>query len=136
MERAELLTIRHYLGKTQKEMARLLGCSVKAIQSFEQGKRNIPVHVERQVLIFLHLKKVPNVRYIQCWEILNCHTETRQRCPAWEFQAGHICWFINGTFCHGQTQEDWKKKMKMCRECGVFQTTMPLLFQHSSVDQS
>ncbi len=136
MDRAEFLKIRHYLGKTQNAMARLLGCSLKAIQSFEQGRRNIPVHVERQVLLFLHLKKSPDVRFKPCWELLSCDAETRQRCPAWEFQAGHICWFINGTFCHGQTQEDWKKKMEMCRVCSVFQTTMPLLFKHNSDDQS
>jgi hypothetical protein len=117
-------------------MARLLGCSLKAIQSFEQRKINISVHVERQVLIFLYLKKAPDVRFRPCWEILNCQAETRQRCLTWEFQAWNIRWFINGTFCHGQTQEDLKKKMEMCRECGVFQTTLPLLFQRSFGDQS
>ena len=35
---------RQYLGKTQSQMAQVLGVSLKAIQSFEQGWRNIPVH--------------------------------------------------------------------------------------------
>jgi len=34
-------------------MAQLLGTSLKAIQSFEQGWRNIPVHIERQMLFLL-----------------------------------------------------------------------------------
>jgi hypothetical protein len=36
------------LGKTQKQMARLLGISIRTIQSYEQGLRKIPVHTERQ----------------------------------------------------------------------------------------
>ena len=50
---SEFSSIRAYLGKTQKELAQLLGTSLKAIQSFEQGWRRIPVHVERQVLFLL-----------------------------------------------------------------------------------
>ena len=135
MDRAEFLNIRHFLGKTQNEMARLLGCSLKAIQSIEQGRRNISMHIERQVFLFLHLKKTPDTRYRPCWDIIHCDEDTRRHCPAWEFQAGHMCWFINGTICHGHIQEDWKKKMEMCRKCRVFKTTMPFL-NHNSYDQS
>jgi len=134
MDRAEFLNIRHYLEKTQNEMARLLGCSLKAIQSFEQGRRNIPMHIERQVLFLLHLKKSPDTRYKPCWALIHCDADTRQHCPAWEFQAGHMCWFINGTICHGIRQEDWNKKMELCRQCSVFQTTMPLIIKHNCDD--
>ncbi|MDH4317770.1 MAG: helix-turn-helix domain-containing protein, partial [Desulfobulbaceae bacterium] len=34
------------LGKTQKELAELLGISLKAVQSYEQGWRSVPLHVE------------------------------------------------------------------------------------------
>ena len=50
MNRKEFSRIRQHLGKTQKEMAQLLGTSVKAIQSFEQGWRSVPGHIERQAL--------------------------------------------------------------------------------------
>ena len=59
MEKKEFSEIRHHLGKTQLQMAQLVGVSLKAIQSFEQGWRNIPVHTERQVLFLLASKKSP-----------------------------------------------------------------------------
>jgi DNA-binding transcriptional regulator YiaG len=51
MEKKQFSEIRRHLGKTQLQMAQLLGISLKAIQSFEQGWRNIPGHIERQVLL-------------------------------------------------------------------------------------
>src|SRR4030067_3736064 len=118
---------RQYLGKTQSQMAQLLGVSLKAIQSFEQGWRNIPVHIERQVLFLLASKKSPPQKERPCWVIRKCLMEIRQNCPAWEFQVGNLCWFINGTICQGRTQESWQKKMKICRQCKVFQTMVPSL---------
>ena len=50
----EFSKIRGILGKTQKKLAQLLWVSVKAIQSFEQGWREIPPHIERQML-FLYI---------------------------------------------------------------------------------
>ena len=127
MEKEEFSTIRRYLGKTQSQMAQLLGVSLKAIQSFEQGWRNIPVHTERQVLFLLVLKKSPHKKDRACWVVRKCPMETRRNCPAWEFQVGHLCWFINGTICQGQVQESWRKKMKICRQCKVFRTMLPPL---------
>jgi len=123
----EFSTARQYLGKTQSQMAQLLGVSLKAIQSFEQGWRNIPVHIERQVLFLLASKKSPPRKERPCWVIRKCLMEIRQNCPAWEFQVGNLCWFINGTICQGRTQESWQKKMKICRRCKVFQTMVPPL---------
>jgi len=56
MNKKQLAEIRLHLEKTQSQMAQILGVSPKAIQSFEQGWRNIPVHVERQVLLILALE--------------------------------------------------------------------------------
>ena len=53
MEKEEFLKIRLHLGKTQKEIANLLGISARSVESFEQGKRSIPVHIERQILFLL-----------------------------------------------------------------------------------
>ena len=47
---------RQQLGRTQKQLSELLGTSLKSIQSFEQGWRNVPIHIERQVLFLLTLK--------------------------------------------------------------------------------
>ena len=125
MEKEEFSKIRRHLGKTQLQLAQLLGTSLKAIQSFEQGWRDIPVHVERQVLFLLVQKKSPRKKNRPCWVIRKCPVEIRQNCPAWEFQVGHLCWFINGTICQGQVQERWEKKMKICRQCKVFRNTLP-----------
>ena len=126
MGKKEFSTARQYLGKTQTQMAQLLGVSLKAIESFEQGWRNIPVHVERQVLFLLVQKKSPRKKNRSCWVIRKCPKEMRQNCPAWEFQVGNLCWFINGTICQGQVQKSWREKMKLCRQCEVFQTLLAL----------
>jgi DNA-binding XRE family transcriptional regulator len=121
MDNKEFSQIRHHLGKNQKQLAQLLGASRKAIQSFEQGWRNVSVHAERQGLLLLALKRSHGKKGIPCWVIRKCPTETKRSCPAWEFRAGHLCWFINGTICQGKVQESWKKKMSLCRQCEVFQ---------------
>ena len=69
MGKKEFSTARQYLGKTQSQMAQVLGVSLKAIQSFEQGWRSIPVHIERQVLFLLGLKKSPREKNRPCWVI-------------------------------------------------------------------
>ena len=127
MEKKEFSKTRRHLGKTQGQMAQLLGVSLKAIQSFEQGWRNIPVHIERQVLFLLASKKSPPKKKSPCWVVRKCPVGIRRNCPAWEFQIGHLCWFINGTICHGQVQVSWSRKMKICRQCEVFRTMLLLL---------
>ena len=125
MKRSQFVEIRHQLNKTQNQMAQILGVSPKAIQSFEQGWRNIPVHVERQVLLILASKNRSAENVQPCWVTRACPTERRQECPAWEFDAGHLCWFINGTICEGVPQGSWRKKMETCRECEVYRSVLP-----------
>ncbi len=120
MDKEELIRIRQYLGKTQKQMAQILGVSLRAVKSFEQGWRNIPVHAERQVLFLLAMREKANKKGKSCWTIKKCTPEVKRKCPASEFNLGHLCWFINGTICQGDAQVDWHKKMDMCRKCGVF----------------
>jgi hypothetical protein len=118
MKSQELIKIRQEMGKTQKEMAILLGTSNKAIQSYEQGWRPVPHHVERHLYFLLVLKKIKTIQ--PCWDIKNCPDEKREKCPAWELQTGHLCWFINGTVCDGTVQKNWKTKMETCKRCKVF----------------
>ena len=120
MDHKEFHSLRKKIQKTQKQMSQLLGTSLKAIQSFEQGWRNVPVHIERQMLFLWALKGRSGESIRPCWDIRDCPSETRQTCPAWEFHMGNLCWFINGTVCHGKVQESWSKKMKICRKCEVF----------------
>ena len=100
-------------------MAQLLGTSIKAVHSYEQGWRSIPPHAERQVYFLVsRLNKNSNER-TPCWKVLGCPDERRNQCPAWEFHAGDLCWFINGTICEGRVHKTWKEKMKSCRSCTV-----------------
>jgi hypothetical protein len=107
------------LNKTQKEIGDLLGASVKAVQSYEQGWRVIPAHVERQ-LFFLLSRNRERIRSNEpCWTVRKCPSKRKNGCPAWEFHCGDLCWFINGTVCEGRVQRSWDEKMEICRSCEV-----------------
>ena len=124
MKKSQFAEIRRHLGKTQSQMAQILGVSLKAVQSFEQGWRKIPLHVERQILLILALKRQTGGSDEPCWIKRDCPEERRQECPAWQFDAGNLCWFINGTVCEGVGQGSWQKKMEMCRECEVYKSVL------------
>jgi DNA-binding XRE family transcriptional regulator len=121
MKRSEFKSIRKKLNKTQKHMAQLLGISIKAIHSYEQGWRSIPVSVERQLFFLLSRIQTQTVKKKNCWTIKKCPTDRKKKCPAWEFSSGKLCWFINGTICEGASQMNWQEKMKICRKCEVFE---------------
>jgi len=125
MDKKEFSQIRHVLGKTQEQLARLLCVSPKAIQSFEQGWRNIPASAERQLLFLLSLKRSLDEKTGPCWEIKNCPDKWRDNCIVWELQARHFCWFINGTFCQGMIHKNWNEKIQLCRECEVYRSMLP-----------
>ena len=124
LDRKEFSSLRQKLQKTQKQMAELLGASLKAVQSFEQGWRKVPVHIERQMLFLMCTKQGIPRNPRPCWDIRDCSPENREACPAWEFNVGDLCWFINGTICQGKARGSWGKKMKVCRNCEVFSRTM------------
>jgi DNA-binding XRE family transcriptional regulator len=127
MEGKDFSRIRQYLGKSQHQLARLLCVSTKAIQSFEQGWRKIPASAERQLLFLLSLKMSQDFNTRPCWEIQNCSAEWRKNCTVWELQAGHFCWFVNGTFCQGKPQESWDDKIELCQKCPVLRSAIPSL---------
>jgi hypothetical protein len=118
MNREIFSNLRAKLGKTQKALAGLLGVSLKAVQSYEQGWRSIPVHVERQLYFLAVSKRSDNqTKRKDCWTVKKC--DQKKECPAWEFQAGHLCWFLSGTLCQCTADKNWKEKMTVCRDCEV-----------------
>ena len=131
MDSNEFKHFRSRLQKTQKEMAILLGTSTKAIHSYEQEWRSIPSHVERQMLFLMSRLNHNSKKQQKCWIILKCPKKIREQCPAWEFKLGQLCWFINGTICQGQPQNNWQKKMEMCRLCEVFNSQYDDFVQRS-----
>jgi len=119
VESKEFAQFRKKLKKTQKQMAELLGTSLKAIHSYEQGWRTIPTHVERQLYFLLSRSRDSLSPQKPCWTIRKCPPDQKKKCPAWEFRSGKLCWFINGTICEGTPHKDWKEKMEVCRTCEV-----------------
>jgi DNA-binding XRE family transcriptional regulator len=124
MDRAEFVKIRHDLNKTQEQLASLLCVSHKAIQSFEQGWRNIPSHIEREMLLLASLQKSPAGLRKPCWEATSCPPEWREHCIVWDLKAKHYCWYLNGTYCQGNRQTTWEKKIALCRTCQVYLAVM------------
>ncbi len=120
MDPKEFISIRSRLGKTQKELARLLGISLKAVCSYEQGWRKVPSYIERQMLLLASRKCPTAYNGRPCWDVKNCPEKRRNRCPAWEFRLGNLCWFISGTMCQGRDRNNWEAKMKICRKCECF----------------
>jgi len=128
MDSKQFTQIRKKLHKTQKELAQLMGTSLKAVCSYEQGWRSIPTHVERQLYFLLFRKADAENIQKNCWDILNCPEERKIRCPAWEFRSGKFCWFINGTICACRSQQNWKKKIEICHECEVMKHVLSECF--------
>ena len=77
MEKEEFVEARTRLDKTKNEMSQLLGVSVQAIYSYEQGWRFIPTHVERLVFFLLSQggKELPK----HCWVVKKMPPQTTQR---------------------------------------------------------
>ena len=124
MDDKEFFRARKILEKTQKQLAELLGSSIKAVHSYEQGWRKVPAHVERQIFFLLARKQGGEQATKACWTIKKCPKKRKTQCPAYEFQAGRLCWFINGTICEGEVQQNWQEKMKICRECEVLKNLL------------
>lgn len=121
MESKEFKQFRKKLKKTQAQTAQLLGVSLKAVHSYEQGWRRVPPSVERQLYFLTARQNFRKGKMKSCWQVKKCSAEQKRKCPAWEFGAGELCWFINGTICDGTAHKDWKEKMKICRSCEVFE---------------
>ncbi len=120
MEPSLFKTYRNRLSKTQEKMAQLLGLSVKAVRSYEQGWRAIPVYVERQMMFLVSRKEATLNPPRPCWEVMNCPEKRRKICPAWELNTGDLCWFINGTICGAVVHKNWKDKIEICKKCRAF----------------
>ena len=122
MDNKEFKKIRKRLNRTQKEIAQLLCVSKKAVHSYEQGWRNIPPYVERQMIFLLSRMNETLKDQKSCWEVKKCPPTIKKHCPAWEFHTGELCWFINGSTLCGYELKDWKQKMESCRSCEILKS--------------
>ena len=129
MKNSEFSEIRHTIGLTQRKMAEALCVSTKAIQSFEQGWRNIPSHIEREMLLLSSLNKFVGFEMtnlpMACWEFLNCPEEYKANCLVFKLKARHFCWYISGTCCQGKPYKSWEEKIVNCKKCELFLNMFP-----------
>lgn len=91
--------IRLTLDRTQEELARALGVSTKAIQSYEQGWREVPVRLMMQLLILLALYRRQSMQEVPCWKIKRCKADLRKRCMGYTVGRGQFCWFVGVEEC-------------------------------------
>ena len=116
-------SVREALGVSQSEMSRLLGITLRALQSYEQEWRKTPPSVQRIAGLILYLRwRVKNPRQAPCWTITGCEPERRDACPAYRYRAGDLCWLLTGTRCRGKKAGTWEEKLDGCRRCPVMKS--------------
>jgi DNA-binding XRE family transcriptional regulator len=113
-------SIRAALGVSQSQAAALLGLSAKAVQSYEQGFRRVPAHVQRKAALLLYLRwRQEHGAPGPCWTASPCGPQAQARCPAFKLQAGDLCWMLTGTVCSGTPRESPAAKLARCQKCAV-----------------
>ena len=120
MDSEEFARYRKKLGKTQKQMAQLIGTSIKAVHSYEQGWRSVPAHVERQVLFLI--SRLPENRKLRknCWTLMKCPAERRGTARPTSSKAAPSAGLSTAPSAPGRRRtKNWKSKMEMCRTCEV-----------------
>jgi DNA-binding XRE family transcriptional regulator len=122
MTRDDFVQLRKKLGKTQKQLAELLGISLKTIHSYEQGWRAVPSHAEK-LLYFLYVnQRGRNCNHSPCWEKKHC--AVKEKCPAYEFDSGTMCWYMWGTLCECTKDAGDREKMDICKSCEIFSSLL------------
>jgi predicted transcriptional regulator len=79
MESEEFKQFRKKLKKTQVQMAQLLGVSLKAVHSYEQGWRRVPAAVERQVYFLTAKHNSQKGKMKSCWQVKKCRPEQKRK---------------------------------------------------------
>ena len=119
MDRAGFARARVLLGKSQRDLARLLGISLKAVESYEQGWRNVPSNIER--MLYFLLFKLNEKSFAQespCWSTKSCSDASRKECVAYVTGEGHFCWFFTGGLCASAKASGIGERY--CYTCKVF----------------
>ena len=118
MSGADFAGLRASLGKSQRELAELLGISRRTVESYEQGGRIVPSYIER-LLYFLRfrLNEEGSKTVDPCWKVRNCPEDLRSRCITYVAMKGHVCWFLTGRLCDSAKKGEAEGG---CDTCDVF----------------
>ena len=109
--------IRKALKMTQATVARTLGISVRAIQSYEQGWRDVPDAILIQLLVLVAAYKGAALNSESCWDVTGCPPERQKLCPS-KKTGGHLCWFVSGRLCGDSKTKDSNEPLP-CLTCPV-----------------
>lgn len=124
MEKENFKSLRKQLGKTQQEMAQVLNISVKTVESYEQGLRNIPLNIERILYYIFFKTRNPKISTSEkCWKEKNCPKDVRSNCLAWISREGFYCWFFTGKSCMRENQLS-PSGNGTCFECSFFKNQL------------
>ena len=119
MDKVGFRRIRALLGKSQRDVAGLLGISLKAVESYEQGWRGIPSNVERMLYVLLFkLNEKAFALEAPCWTAKSCSEGSRKDCVAYVTGEGHFCWFFTGGLCASAKASGMGERH--CYGCAVF----------------
>ncbi len=108
------------MGRTQAEVASALGVSPKAIQSYEQGWRAVPIRVMIQLLVLLALYQKRTLDDVPCWEIRKCPPAKREKCASFTVGRGQFCWFVGSANCRPTSRKNTGPTLP-CMKCPVVQ---------------
>jgi hypothetical protein len=124
---SDLRSVRRALGKSQSGIADLLGNSIRAVQSYEQGWREIPPAVQKLAGLLLAWSWRRNGNKAQpCWKICDCSAEMRANCQAYQFRAGDYCWAVTGDYHKTRKLDSWDAKLAKCQKCPVMRGCLTL----------
>ncbi len=125
---ADLRAIRSLMGKSQSQMARLMGISTRAVQSYEQGWRGAPPAVQKHAMLLLYLhRRRSGIPARPCWEVCECGEDVRRDCPAYLLQEGHLCWLATGNRLPGMKgRASWPAKAHQCEKCPAMRERLRL----------
>lgn len=119
-ELCDLRSVRDNLKMSQNELAALLGVSIRAVQSYEQGWRKTPPYVQKLAGLLVQFNwQRKNKPQPPCWKTKQCSSSARSECAAFQFQRGDICWLVTGNMCDGKRLRNWEAKLTKCLKCPV-----------------
>ena len=115
--------IRRIVKLTQAQFGHVLGISSKAIQSYEQCWRPVPIRVVVQALTLLAVYRMRDGKVKPCWEIKPCSIGERNTCTSYTIGEGKFCWFVTPRHCFPKG----RKGQPMLFPCPTCQVVLNLL---------
>ena len=119
-EQEALKRLRTAMNWTQSETAAFLGISKKAVESYEQGWRNVPGSIWKELLTIVAGRRGFPRGCKKCYKVLQCSPEIREHCFCGSKMDGRFCWMTASACCY-RNHPELKKSPLTCLDCPVVQ---------------